>query len=131
MVVVDERDGADDLAPAGLPLAIDRLPERELAQDLTKTVELFKEEIANAKTIVWNGPLGVFEMEPFAQGTEAVADAVANSAATTVIGGGETATAVKDYNLTQEMTHVSTGGGASLDYLAGETLPGIAALDDE
>jgi phosphoglycerate kinase len=109
----------------------DKMPAGWIGVDIgPKTVELFKSEIANAKTIVWNGPLGVFEKEPFAHGTKAVADAVANATAITVIGGGETATAVQQYGLTDKMTHVSTGGGASLEYLEGKTLPGIAALDD-
>ncbi len=109
----------------------DEMPAGWIGVDIgPKTVELFKEEIANAKTIVWNGPVGVFEKEPFSHGTKALAEAIAKSPATTIIGGGETAMAVKDFGLTQEMTHVSTGGGASLEYLEGKTLPGIAALDD-
>jgi len=94
------------------------------------TVALFRREIDKAKTIVWNGPPGVFEIDAFAKGTKEIAEALAQSSATTIIGGGDTAAAVAKYNLTSRMDHVSTGGGASLEFLEGKVLPGIAALDE-
>jgi len=98
-----------------------------------KTIELFKGEIAKAKTIVWNGPMGVFEMDKFAGGTNAVAQALAEATergAVTIVGGGDTAAAVAKAGFEDKMTHISTGGGASLEYLEGKVLPGIAALTD-
>ena len=96
-----------------------------------KTRELFAKEIEKAKTVVWNGPMGVFEFPAFAKGTEAVAQACANCGGTTVIGGGDSASAVKKLGLSDKMTHISTGGGASLELLEGKVLPGIAALNDK
>ncbi len=96
-----------------------------------KTIESFCDKIAQAKTIVWNGPMGVFENDSFAKGTEELAKAVGDSAATSVIGGGDTAAAVAKFSLADKMSHISTGGGASLEYLEGKTLPGIAALSDK
>ena len=95
-----------------------------------KSAEEFCEAVKRAKMVVWNGPLGVFEMAKFAQGTRAVAEALAASDVTSVIGGGDTAAAVKQFGLAGKMSHVSTGGGASLEMLEGETLPGLAALTD-
>ena len=96
-----------------------------------KTRELFAKEIEKAKTVVWNGPMGVFEFPAFAKGTEAVAQACANCGGTTVIGGGDSASAVKKLGLSGKMTQISTGGGASLELLEGKVLPGIAALNDK
>ena len=96
-----------------------------------KSVEAFKKVLGNAKLIVWNGPMGVFEMPKFAEGTFAIARLLADSGAITVIGGGDSASAVKKAGVAGEMTHVSTGGGASLEFLEGKVLPGVAALMDK
>ncbi len=95
-----------------------------------KTVKLFIEALKPCKTVVWNGPLGVFEMEPFSKGTRRIAEYLANSNIVSVIGGGDTAAAVSDFGLAEKMSHVSTGGGASLELLEGQELPGVAVLSD-
>jgi phosphoglycerate kinase len=95
---------------------------------------LFAEVIGRAKTVVWNGPPGVFEIEPFSGGTKAMAEAVAKATengATTIVGGGDTATAAKKFGVEKKVTHSSTGGGASLELLEGKELPGVAALQDK
>ena len=96
-----------------------------------ETRALFSKEIEGAKTVVWNGPMGVFEMSNFAEGTKAVAEALSRCDGTTIIGGGDSASAVKKLGFAERMTHISTGGGASLEFLEGKELPGVAALNDK
>jgi phosphoglycerate kinase len=96
-----------------------------------RTVELFEEKLSGAGTVVWNGPMGVFEFPRFAAGTFALATSLAKTKATTIVGGGDSAAALEQAGLTDRMTHVSTGGGASLEFLEGKILPGVAALEDK
>lgn len=106
-------------------------PEEEGLDIGEKTRELYADAIKSAKTVVWNGPMGVFEMPNFAKGTIAVAEALANIDATTIIGGGDSAAAVNQLGFGDKMTHISTGGGASLEFLEGKELPGVAAANDK
>jgi len=95
------------------------------------TIEAYSAVIAKAKTIIWNGPMGVFEKPPFDRGTVAIAKAVASSGAISVVGGGDSEKAIKSAGVTDKISHVSTGGGASLEFLAGIELPGVAALTEK
>ncbi len=111
---------------------VDEIPPGWMGLDIgPETVELFAEKASGAATIFWNGPMGVFEMDAFAKGTEGVARAVADSEATSVVGGGDSVAAVRKLGLDYEMSHISTGGGASLEYVEGKELPGVAVLPDK
>lgn len=110
---------------------VENLNQAYMALDIgAETSKAYAEALADAKMIVWNGPMGVFEMDAFCKGTEAVAKAVAKSRATSIVGGGDSVAAIEKLGLAKRITHISTGGGASLEYLEGKVLPGVAALDD-
>lgn len=110
----------------------DQIPTDRMGMDIgPKSIEFISRELAQAKTVVWNGPMGVFEMPNFAEGTKQVAAALAESQAASIIGGGDSAAAVEQFGYADKMTHISTGGGASLEFLEGKELPGVAAANDK
>jgi len=107
----------------------EKIPSGWICLDIgPETAKAFSEEIKSAKTIVWNGPMGVFEMVPFSQGTFSIAKAIANSCAFSIVGGGDSVSAVNKAGVADKISHISTGGGASLEFLEGKKLPGIEAL---
>ena len=113
-------------------VSVGQIPDDMMGLDIgTESAKLFAEEVKNAKTVVWNGPMGVFENPVFANGTLSVAKALAETDATTIIGGGDSAAAVNNLGFGDKMSHISTGGGASLEFLEGKELPGIAAMNDK
>ena len=125
---------ADKFDENAEPVAVDGkdIPEGLMGMDIgPKSVELFKEAVKNAKTVIWNGPMGVFEFKNFACGTFAVAEAIAETDCISIIGGGDSVAAVTKLGFADKMTHISTGGGASLEFLEGLELPGIAALNEK
>ncbi len=125
-------DAFDNDAASKVINAADDVPEGWRILDVApETVEKFRAALADAKTVVWNGPMGVFEMDNFAKGTFQVAEILAESSATTIIGGGDSAAAVQQAGLAERMSHISTGGGASLELLEGKALPGVVALNDQ
>ncbi|MDD5644214.1 MAG: phosphoglycerate kinase [bacterium] len=110
----------------------DKIKEGWMGLDIgPETVDLYSRKIKEAKTVIWNGPMGVFEMEPFSKGTMAIARALSESGAVSIVGGGDSVSAVNKSGVSGKITHISTGGGASLEYLEGKELPGIAALTDK
>lgn len=110
-------------------IAGESIPDGKIAVDIgPKTIRLFEDKLRSAKTIVWNGPVGIFEMDAFSKGTQEIAKFISTLKCTSIIGGGDTAAAVAKFKLEDKMTHISTGGGASLEYLEGKVLPGVAAL---
>ncbi len=112
--------------------AKENMPRDMMGMDIgPETVKLFTEAIKDAKTVVWNGPMGVFEMKNFEEGTKKIAEALAESSAVTIIGGGDSAAACEKLGLKDKMTHISTGGGASLEFLEGKVLPGVAVIEDK
>ena len=123
--------------PIDAEIEVKTVPATEIPSDMEgldigeKTRELFAETVKTAKTVVWNGPMGVFENPTLAKGTIAVAQALADTDATTIIGGGDSAAAVNQLGFGDKMTHISTGGGASMEFLEGKELPGVAALDEK
>ncbi|MFA5054829.1 MAG: phosphoglycerate kinase [Dehalococcoidia bacterium] len=113
-------------------VAVDNVPGDWLIMDIGhKTIDVYENELKKCKTVIWNGPMGVFEYPKFSRGTASIAKTLAGLQATTIIGGGSTAEAVEEMGLAEKMTHVSTGGGASLEFLEGKILPGVAALQDK
>ena len=126
--VVGDRFAADAEAKT---VAVDAIPEGWMGLDIgEKTIALYEKAIAGAGTVVWNGPMGVFEFDRFAEGTRAVARAVAGSGAVSIVGGGDSAAAVEQLGFADKITHISTGGGASLEFLEGKQLPGVVCLQD-
>lgn len=124
----------ENTAPSRV-VTVDAIPQGQVGMDIgPKSIERFRKEIVNAKTVVWNGPMGVFEMDNFAAGTKAIAQALVEATkkgASTIVGGGDSAAAIAKFGLEEKVSHVSTGGGASLEFLEGKTLPGVAALDNK
>ena len=125
-VVVDNID-----ANAKTEIVGEDIPDGKIAVDIgPKTIKLFEDKLRSAKTIVWNGPVGIFEMDAFSKGTQALAIFIGSLKCISIIGGGDTAAAIAKFKLEDKMSHISTGGGASVEFLEGKTLPGIAALTD-
>ena len=132
LLPVDNLCAAEFSAEAEPVLVEGNIPENLMGMDIgPKTVELFAEAVKGAGTIVWNGPMGVFEFDKFAGGTKAMAKALAESGAVTIVGGGDSAAAVEKLGFADKITHISTGGGASLEFLEGKELPGVACLQDK
>lgn len=128
-VVVADKFAAD---AATKTVSIDEIPDGWMALDIgPKSAEVFRKAVESSKTVIWNGPMGVFEMDAFAKGTMAVAEAMAACTGTTIIGGGDSVAAVEKAGVAEKMTHISTGGGASLEFMEGKELPGVTVLQDK
>jgi phosphoglycerate kinase len=123
---------ADELTENAPNQTVESIPEGKIGVDIgPKTIETYTKVIAGAKTVIWNGPMGVFEKPPFDKGTVALAKAVAESGATSLVGGGDSEKAIKSAGVADKISHISTGGGATLEFLAGIQLPGVAALPEK
>ena len=132
LLPVDHRVAAEFKDVAATVTEDQNIPAGNMGLDIgPKTEALYAEAIKDAKTVIWNGPMGVFEFENYNKGTIAVAKAMADADATTIIGGGDSAAAVNILGFGDKMTHISTGGGASLEFLEGKELPGVAAADNK
>ena len=119
-----------EIAAGAANEVVETIADAKIGVDIgPKTIDAYSKVIATAKTVIWNGPMGIFEKQPFDAGTVALAKAVAASGAVSVVGGGDSEKAIKAAGVTSKITHVSTGGGASLEFLAGMVLPGVAALN--
>ena len=137
LLPVDTTIAADFPNPIDAEIAVEVVPSNAIPADKmgldigTETAKLYADAVKSAKTVVWNGPMGVFENPILAKGTIAVAQSLADTDATTIIGGGDSAAAVNQLGFADKMSHISTGGGASLEFLEGKELPGVAAADDK
>ena len=137
LLPIDTTVAAEFPNPIDAPIEVqvvdaDKIPADMEGLDIgTKTAELYADAVKSAKTVVWNGPMGVFENPTLAKGTIAVAKSLAETDATTIIGGGDSAAAVNQLGFADKMSHISTGGGASLEFVEGKVLPGVAAADDK
>lgn len=137
LLPVDTTIAANFPSPIDAPIEVSVVPSTEIPADKQgldigpKTIELYSNAVKSAKTVVWNGPMGVFENPILAKGTKAVAQALADTEATTIIGGGDSAAAINQMGFGDKVSHVSTGGGASLEFLEGKNLPGVVAADDK
>lgn len=121
-----------EISESAATKVVNNIPDGWMAVDIgPKSIQEFAKRLTSSKMVIWNGPVGIFEMKPFANGTRQLADILAKSKATTIIGGGDTAAAVKEFGCEDKMSHVSTGGGASLEFLEGTVLPGVAALNNK
>ena len=128
-VVVADKFAADANTKV---VSVDAIPDGWIGLDIgPDSVASFQKELNECKSVIWNGPIGVFEMDAFAKGTFAIADTLANLNGITIIGGGDSVAAVEKAGLADKMSHISTGGGASLELLEGKVLPGVATLDDK
>jgi phosphoglycerate kinase len=132
LLLPDDHVVVREIKPGAANEVVETISDGQIAVDIgPKTIEKYEKVIRGAKTIIWNGPMGIFEMPPFDKGTVALAKAVADSGAVSVVGGGDSEKAIKSAGVSAKITHVSTGGGASLEFLSGLELPGVAALTDK
>jgi phosphoglycerate kinase len=132
LVLPEDHVVVREVKPGAASEVVERIADGQIAVDIgPRTIEKYAKAIAGAKTVIWNGPMGIFEMPPFDKGTVELAKAVANSGAVSVVGGGDSEKAINAAGVSDKITHVSTGGGASLEFLGGIELPGVAALTDK